>query len=72
MVNNSANTLDADDTTSRKLWKTVQDFSGYIGTDAAFIPNYGERYRYGEPIATAFVESTVNEVISRRNLALPG
>ena len=31
-----------------------------------FIPNYDERYRYGETISTAFVESTVNEVISRR------
>jgi hypothetical protein len=30
------------------------------------IPNYGERYRNGEPIATGFVESTVNEVVSRR------
>lgn len=27
---------------------------------------YGERYRYGEKISTAFVESTVNEVISKR------
>ena len=30
------------------------------------IPNYGDRYHYGETISTAFVESTVNEVISRR------
>ena len=30
------------------------------------IPNYGERYRHGEPIATGFVESTVNEVVSKR------
>ena len=30
------------------------------------IPNYGERYSYGEPISTAFVESTVNEVIAKR------
>jgi len=32
----------------------------------AFIPNYGERYRYGERISTGFVESTVNLVISKR------
>lgn len=32
----------------------------------SFIPNYGERYRHNEPISTAFVESMVNEVISRR------
>jgi hypothetical protein len=31
-----------------------------------FKPNYGERYRNGEPIATGFVESTVNEVVSKR------
>ena len=30
------------------------------------IPNYGEKYRYGEAISTAFVESTVNEVIAKR------
>jgi hypothetical protein len=29
-------------------------------------PNYGERYRYGERISTGFVESTVNQVISKR------
>jgi hypothetical protein len=29
-------------------------------------PDYGERYRNGEPIATGFVESTVNEVVSKR------
>ena len=30
------------------------------------IPNYSERYHNGEAIATGFVESTVNEVVSRR------
>src|SRR2546421_11961108 len=30
------------------------------------IPNYGERYRQGETISTAFVESTINQVVSRR------
>ena len=28
--------------------------------------NYGGRWRYGERISTAFVESTVNQVISKR------
>ena len=32
----------------------------------AFIPNYGERYRQGERISTGFVESTMNQVISKR------
>ena len=31
-----------------------------------FIPNYGERYRHGEKIASGFVESAVNQVISKR------
>ena len=31
-----------------------------------FIPNFGERRRNGEMISTAFVESTVNQVISKR------
>ena len=30
------------------------------------IPNYGERWRYGEAISTGFVESTINEVIAKR------
>jgi hypothetical protein len=32
----------------------------YITANEAFIPNYDDRYRYGEVISTAFVESTVN------------
>ena len=38
----------------------------YIENNRHVIPNYGERYRNGEPIATGFVESTVNEVVSKR------
>ena len=30
------------------------------------IPNYGERYRFGEPISTPTAEATVSQVISRR------
>ena len=30
------------------------------------VTNYGDRYRHGETISTAFVESTVNQVVSRR------
>ena len=30
------------------------------------IPHDGERYHHGEAIATGFVESTVNEVVSKR------
>ena len=54
------------DGTARKLFKAVEEFHTYIGRNRAFSPNYGERYRYGERISTGFVESTVNQVISRR------
>jgi hypothetical protein len=50
----------------RRLCRAVDEFETYITLNEPFIPNYGERYRYGEPITTAFVESTVNEVVSRR------
>jgi hypothetical protein len=50
----------------RKLLKHLQEFEVYIRRNRAFIPNYGERYRYGETITTSFVESTVNQVVSKR------
>lgn len=51
---------------SRKLLTAVREFRHYIESNRAFIPNYGDRYRHGERIATSFVESTVNQVISKR------
>jgi len=51
---------------STKLAKAVREFRGYIEANQQFIPNYGERYRYGEAIATGFVESTVNHLVSKR------
>jgi hypothetical protein len=38
----------------------------YITRNGCFIPNYGERWRYGEAIATGFVASTGNQVVSKR------
>src|SRR6266850_6996548 len=58
-----ANTGDA---TARKLYKAVVEFHTYIENNTGFIPNYGERYRHGERISTGFVESTVNQVVSKR------
>lgn len=49
-----------------RLYKAVEEFQGYIENNSSSIPNYGERYRYGETISSAFVESTVNEIISKR------
>ena len=49
-----------------KLLKKVEEFQSYIEKNTNFIPNYGERYRCGERIASSFVESTVNQVVSKR------
>ena len=49
-----------------KLLKKVEEFQSYIENNAGLIPNYGERYRCGERIASSFVESTVNQVVSKR------
>lgn len=54
------------ETKQNKLWKLVNEFETYIKNNQVFIVNYGEKYRYDETISTAFVESTVNEVISLR------
>ena len=50
----------------RKLHKAIQEFGHYIAVNHAFIPNYGDRHRHGEAISTAFVESAVNQVVSKR------
>jgi hypothetical protein len=55
------------DGTARKLLRAVEEFHTYIKRNHAFIPNYGERYQYGERISTGFVESTANQVISKRS-----
>ena len=50
----------------RKLVKALAEFGGYIRANAGSIPNYGERHRHGEAISNAFVESAVNQVVSKR------
>ena len=49
-----------------KLRQAVDKCRGYIAANTPCIPNYGDQYRHGETISTAFVESTVNQVVSRR------
>jgi hypothetical protein len=49
-----------------RLLKAAREFDGYLRANAGRIPNYGERYRAGEAISTAFTESAVNQVISKR------
>jgi hypothetical protein len=51
---------------TEKLGQSVGEFQTYIRNNADFIPNFGERYRQGDTITTAFVESMINQVISKR------
>jgi hypothetical protein len=50
----------------KSLQKQLHEMYTYIRNNKMMIPNYGEMHRYGEPVSTAFVESTLNEVIARR------
>jgi hypothetical protein len=50
----------------KSLQKHLDEMYTYIRNNQMMIPNYGEMHRYGEPVSTAFVESTINEVIARR------
>lgn len=49
-----------------KLWRALQEFRHYIKANRGFIPNYGDRYRHGEPISSASAEATINQVVSKR------
>ena len=51
---------------SSRLQKAVDEFHTYIENNVERIPNFGERRRNREKVSTAFVESTVNQVISKR------
>jgi hypothetical protein len=51
---------------SRKLRKALDEFDTYVTVNEALIPNYGERWRNQEAIATGFVESAVNQIVSKR------
>jgi hypothetical protein len=50
----------------KRLIKAAAGLATYIANNAAAIVTYSERWRNGERISTAFVESTVNRVVSRR------
>lgn len=50
----------------KKFLTAIGEFRFYIGSNHASLINYGERYRSGERISSAFVEATVNAVVSKR------
>ena len=49
-----------------KLRRHVTDLLGYFERNGAALAHYAARRRHGEPIATSFVESAVDEIISWR------
>jgi hypothetical protein len=51
---------------AQALQEKLDEFMNYITSNVAAIPNYADRHRHGEPIATGFVESAVNQVVSKR------
>ncbi|MDQ2944586.1 MAG: hypothetical protein M3Y27_01345 [Acidobacteriota bacterium] len=58
--------IDAETEASKSFLRRLEQFSDYITTNTAAIPNYADRCRHGEPIATGFTESAVNQVVSKR------
>jgi hypothetical protein len=50
----------------RKMRRGLDELETYIAANQARIPNYGERWRNKEAIATGFVESAVNQIVSKR------
>ena len=50
----------------RRLNRSITEFVGYVLANAQMIPNTGERSRHGEAVSTAFVESAVNQIVSKR------
>ena len=58
--------IQARSTAAKKVAYGIAEFEIYIRNNVEFIPNFGERYRQGEPISTAFVKSAINQVVSKR------
>ena len=48
------------------LRRHLKDLIVYLESNQSALVNYGARRRRGEPISTAFVESAINEIVSRR------
>ena len=48
------------------LQRHVSDLLGYLERNQDALVHYAARRLHGEPISTAFVESTVNAIVARR------
>tara|TARA_R110002110_G_scaffold119309_1_gene293695 strand:+ start:1552 stop:1902 length:351 start_codon:yes stop_codon:yes gene_type:complete len=49
-----------------ELYKHLEELTKYVENNRHIIHNDGEKWRDGETITTSFVESTVNEVVTKR------
>lgn len=56
--------FDAGAAAAKKVADGLSELETYIDNNRELVPNFGERYRQGETISTAFVESTINQVVS--------
>jgi len=50
----------------KSFLKKLNEFHTYFENNLAKTPNYGEKWRHNEIVSTAFVESTVKEVMAKR------
>ena len=50
----------------KKMLKQLEKLITYVENNQHIIPNYSDRYQYDEAISSSFVESTVNEVVTKR------
>ena len=53
-------------TTVRFIRRLTTDLLAYLANNINSLPNYGQRYRAGQRISSAFVESAVNQLIDKR------
>jgi len=48
-----------------RLRAAAEEFTTYLRRNAGQMIEYGERHRAGERISTGFVESAVNQIVSK-------
>ena len=52
-----------------KIETKLEECLQYINKNQAFIVNYGDRYRHGDPISTEFVESAVKRFVKKQQMS---
>ncbi|EDZ97657.1 hypothetical protein BH160DRAFT_7041 [Burkholderia sp. H160] len=53
-------------TDEARLLARLEEFIGYLENNQRFFVNFGDGYRHREPITLRFVESAVNQMVSKR------